>query len=122
MEFANKVAVADAASDESRAAPIELQGKKAAQLFERVLDELDYGLVITAADGACRHTNRAARAALARGGAVRLTHGRLEATHARQRPGLSAAIAHACVGRRRMVLLGEGDDEVPVVVTPVDTA
>jgi DNA-binding CsgD family transcriptional regulator len=119
MECAINVATTSATTEVLRPVSLDTRGEKGARLFERVLDEIDYGLIVSAADGSCHHSNRTARAALARGAAVQLVHGRLVATHAWQQPRLLAAIGEGCAGRRRMVMLGQGADEVPIVVTPV---
>lgn len=91
-------------------------------VINTLLDELDYGVIVTAAQGRVAYCNRAAQMLLQDGGIVAMGDHRLHAVHACDRPALSDALAGAERGLRRLVTLGEPDDRVAVALVPLRTA
>jgi DNA-binding CsgD family transcriptional regulator len=91
-------------------------------LMLRILDEIDYGLVLLGAGGQVRHANQLALESLRGGGVLMLSDGRLQARGAHRQAALAAAIAAAVGGRRRLLLLTEASaaaDECPVALIPL---
>ena len=88
-------------------------------LLLRVLDEVDYGLLVIDAQGRIRHANHLARHEMATG--------RLIMTHARALLGRSTdltakiqvALEQALRGQRRLVLLKQGEQELSKAFVPL---
>ena len=88
-------------------------------LLLRVLDEVDYGLLVIDAQGRIRHANHLARHEMATG--------RLIMTHARALLGRSTdltakiqvALDQALRGQRRLVLLKQGEQELSMAFVPL---
>lgn len=88
-------------------------------LLLRVLDEVDYGLLVIDAQGHIRHANHLARHEMATG--------RLIMTHARALLGRSTdltakiqvALEQALRGQRRLVLLKQGEQELSMAFVPL---
>ncbi|UJW82999.1 helix-turn-helix transcriptional regulator [Hydrogenophaga sp. SL48] len=88
-------------------------------LLLRVLDEVDYGLLVIDAQGRIRHANHLARHEMATG--------RLIMTHARALLGRSTdltakiqvALEQALRGQRRLVLLKQGEQELSMAFVPL---
>lgn len=88
-------------------------------LLLRVLDEVDYGLLVIDAQGRIRHANHLARHEMATG--------RLIMTHATALLGRSTdltakiqvALEHALRGQRRLVLLKQGEQELSMAFVPL---
>jgi DNA-binding CsgD family transcriptional regulator len=93
----------------------------AGQMFRRILDEIDYGLMLVAAGGALRYANRAAMQALQEGTPLTLENGH-QLFAAVQADDLKAAVDGALKGRRRLLSLGEGFACLSVAVVPLHTA
>ena len=70
-----------------------------------LLDELAHGLVLASPHGKILHVNQAARQELARGQALSMLDGHLQAADATQSRTLMLAVARAAAGRRSMVVL-----------------
>lgn len=85
----------------------------------RMLDEIDYALVLVAADGSLRYANQLGLHELTSGGALLLAHGLVRTRLAGEQAPLQAAIGDAVRGRRRMLALVVGDAAMPVSVVPV---
>jgi DNA-binding CsgD family transcriptional regulator len=90
-----------------------------AGLLLRLLDEIDYGLMLVAGNGRVRMANRPARAECASGGALRLEQGRLDAINAADQAALSRALAGAQQGRRTMLRVGHAAQAVDLAVVPL---
>jgi len=90
-----------------------------AGLLLRLLDEIDYGLMLVAGDGRVRLANRPARAECAGAGALRLDQGRLDATNAADQAALLRALAGAQQGRRTMLRIGRAAQAVDLAVVPL---
>jgi DNA-binding CsgD family transcriptional regulator len=88
-------------------------------LLLRVLDEVDYGLLVIDAQGHIRHANHLARHEMATG--------RLIVSHAHALLGRSTdltakiqvALEHALRGQRRLVLLKQGEQELSLAFVPL---
>lgn len=88
-------------------------------LLMRVLDEVDYGLIVLDAQGHIRHANHLARHEMA--------SGRLIMTHARSLLGrntelstqIQTALEQSLRGQRRLVLLKQGDQELSLAFVPL---
>jgi DNA-binding NarL/FixJ family response regulator len=94
-------------------------GNPEAGLLLRLLDEIDYGLMLLAGDGRVRLANRPARAECASGGALRLEQGRLDAINAADQAALLRALAGAQQGRRSMLRVGRAAQPVDLAVVPL---
>ena len=98
-------------------------GQRASQwLMSRVLDEIDYGLLLVDPQRQVLHANRAALALLRATRSLVLTGNTLGAADPRDTSALGAAIhAAAAHGLRRMIRI-EGRDTVVVAVVPLPEA
>jgi DNA-binding CsgD family transcriptional regulator len=85
-------------------------GAGLALLLASVLDEVDYGLVLIAADGHVVHANHAARVELAATKSLQLSGKRLLGRSAADQRALDAALAAARDGGRRRMLAFASDD------------
>lgn len=89
----------------------------------RLLDEIDYGLVLVNAHGRIQHANHLARHELATG---RLLFQGADAVVSGCTAGLTdqlmAAIQGAVLGRRRLLYLTHGEHSMPVAVIPLSHA
>jgi DNA-binding CsgD family transcriptional regulator len=93
----------------------------AGQMFRRILDEIDYGLMLVAAGGTLRYANRAAMQVLQAGAPLTLGEGQTLAA-AVQTDELRVAVEGALKGRRRLVSLGDGQACLSVAVVPLHSA
>jgi DNA-binding CsgD family transcriptional regulator len=94
-------------------------GGLGASLLLRLLDEIDYGLMLVSDNGRVRMANRPARAECASGGALRLEQGRLDAINAADQAALLRALAGAQQGRRTMLRVGRASQAVDLAVVPL---
>lgn len=78
-------------------------------MMEMLLDELDYAVLLLRGSEPI-YVNHAGRAELREGGGVAVVDGVLQARHAPDEPRLSAALAAAQRGLRRLVTLGRPGD------------
>lgn len=89
----------------------------------RLLDEIDYGLVLVSAQGRIQHANHLARHELATG---RLLYAAADDTIVGSAAGLTeqlmSAIHGAVQGRRRLLYLAHGEHNMPVAVIPLTHA
>ncbi len=90
-----------------------------AGLLLRLLDEIDYGLLLVAADGRVRVANRPARAECTNGNALRLEQGKLDAVSATDQAALARALTGAQQGRRTMLRVGRGAQAVDLAIVPL---
>jgi DNA-binding NarL/FixJ family response regulator len=89
-------------------------------LLLRVLDEVDYGLLVIDAQGRIRHANHLAR--------HEMSTGRVIMTHAKSLLGRSTdlsaqiqvALEHALRGQRRLLQLKQGDHELSMAFVPLN--
>ena len=75
-------------------------------VLARMLDEIDYGLVLVTASGRMRYANQLALRMLVGGAGLQLVGGMVTAGHASEQAGLRSALADAARGLRRMLNLG----------------
>ncbi len=86
----------------------------------RLLDEIDYGLVLVNAQGHIQHANHLARHELATGRLLFSGHGGgIVGSTAALTDQLMAAIHGAVQGRRRLLYLTHGEHNMPVAVIPL---
>lgn len=84
-----------------------------------MLDEIDYGMLLVDAEGGVHYSNHAARLELAGAHPLHLRTHDLVAHCADDAQALSAALAAAQRGLRRLVTLGKGEQRVAVSVVPL---
>lgn len=100
--------------------PIRSFGQPAsAALLMRVLDEIDYGMVVVAANGAMRYSNQLAKQELHSNGPLSLSQGQVRAHQPSDQCQLQLALADAVRGRRRLITLGHNGATISVAVLPM---
>ena len=90
-----------------------------AALLMRVLEEIDYGMLLVDGDGALRYANQLGLRQLLAGGPLRLSHGRLTAADAADEHMLASVLFDAQRGRRRLFNAGHNGSAVSVAVVPM---
>jgi DNA-binding CsgD family transcriptional regulator len=88
-------------------------------LLMRVLDEIDYGMVVVSASGVLRYSNQLAMHELQGNGPLGLTQGQLRAHQSADQNQLQLALADAVRGRRRLLTLGLNGGSMTVAVLPM---
>ncbi len=88
-------------------------------ILMRVLDEIDYGVMLVDANGAMRYANQLALRETLGGGPLRLSGGRVHAVTSNDQHTLAAAIADALRGRRRLFTADCVNGALPVAVVPM---
>jgi DNA-binding CsgD family transcriptional regulator len=88
-------------------------------LLMRVLDEIDYGLLLVTAEGALRYANQLGLKELLDNGALQLAQGRVQARNGSDQGALQAALGDARRGLRRLVSATHVGAQVCVAVVPV---
>lgn len=91
-------------------------------LLMRVLDEIDYGLLLVTSEGAMRYANQLGLKEVLDNGALQLTQGRVQARNSSDQAALHAALADARRGLRRLVSATHEGTPVCVAVVPVGDA
>jgi DNA-binding CsgD family transcriptional regulator len=91
-----------------------------AQTFARVLDEVDYGIVVLTADAGLLYANHAARHELASRRGLRQIGYVVAPVRDGQAQRFSEAVRQALLGKRSMLALGASDSPLMVAVTPID--
>lgn len=86
----------------------------------RVLEEIDYGLLLVEPDGLLQHANRLAREELGRARLLRLEQGRLAGASQLQTEQVLRAVHAAALGRRQMLTLASGSERLPVACVPLN--
>jgi DNA-binding CsgD family transcriptional regulator len=92
------------------------------QWLTRMLDEIDYGMLLVNADAQVLYVNHAARHELDGEHPLQLLGHTLRAHHAKDVAPLYDALAAAQRGLRRLLTLGEGEHRVSVSVVPLPAA
>lgn len=90
-----------------------------AGVLARMLDEVDYGLLLVTASGALRFANQLALHALGVGGALRLAGGAVFATRDTDQTLLRTALGDAARGLRRLLTLNPAGTNTSVAVLPL---
>jgi DNA-binding CsgD family transcriptional regulator len=88
-------------------------------LLMRVLDEIDYGVLLVDASGQLRYANQLGLQEVSRGGPLQLAHGRLQARYAGDQSTLHLVLADAQRGRRRLFSAGHNGHSVSVAAVPM---
>lgn len=88
-------------------------------LMLRLIDEIDYGLMLVDDHGHVRVANRLARRECAAPGALRVVHGELQAAQPADHAALRHALDAAQRGRRELLELGRGAQRVRLAVVPL---
>jgi DNA-binding CsgD family transcriptional regulator len=100
--------------------PIRAHGTAtSAALLMRVLDEIDYGMVLVTAGGALRYANQLALKEMQGDGPLNLAQGQLRANQGTDQSQLQLALADAVRGRRRLISLGHNGNALSVAVLPM---
>ncbi|MDH5537963.1 MAG: LuxR C-terminal-related transcriptional regulator [Rhizobacter sp.] len=90
-----------------------------AALLMRVLDEIDYGMVLVTVSGALRYSNQLALHELQGEGPLGLNQGQVRARQSADQIQLQLALADAVRGRRRLINLGHNGSSLSVAVLPM---
>jgi len=85
----------------------------------RVLEEIDYGLILLGPTGVLQHANHIAQRELARGRFLRPDGSGVVTPTALQTDAFRQAVGAASHGRRQMLTLRHGDDTLPVACVPL---
>lgn len=88
-------------------------------LLMRLLDEIDYGLILLAPGGRIQHANHLARHELATGQVIRNAHGLLVAVRSGETAQLRSLATRAMAGHRGMVEVGEPSRSVTLAFVPL---
>ena len=103
----------------SMAAAIISRSGPDASILMRVLDEIDYGLALVDGAGTLRYANQIALREVKEGGPLRVLQGHVGAASPSDQAALSAALADAQRGRRRLFTLGHNGASLSVAVVPL---
>jgi len=85
----------------------------------RVLEEIDYGLILLRPDGTLQHANHLARHELSRGRFLRIAADRVVGQTLAQTDEVLRAVTSAAQGRRQMLMLRSDDETLPVACVPL---
>jgi DNA-binding CsgD family transcriptional regulator len=85
----------------------------------RVLEEIDYGLLLVSIEGDLQHANHLARQELGRERFMRLQGGKLVGQSAFHNEEIGRGIQRAAQGRREMILLRNGEQALHVACVPL---
>jgi DNA-binding CsgD family transcriptional regulator len=89
------------------------------QFAWRVLEEIDYGLLLVDPDGWVQHANHLARHELVQGRFLRLEHGTVTSPVPSHRDEIARGIRLAAGGRRQMLSLGCADESLAIACVPL---
>lgn len=109
------LAAVHVATDVAAAAPLPSR----AGLLAKVLDEIDYGLLLVDARGALAYANEPGLREVLGGGSLRLWQGQVQTRSSTDQSAFNAAVAGAMRGLRRMLTLCHDGASVSVAVTPM---
>jgi DNA-binding CsgD family transcriptional regulator len=85
----------------------------------RVLDEIDYGLILLSASGELQHANQLGWSELSRARFLRMDEGQVVGETPAVTQELRRGLQAAALGRRHMLMLREGGDVLPVTCVPL---
>ncbi|MBX3637113.1 MAG: PAS domain-containing protein, partial [Rubrivivax sp.] len=97
-------------------------GSDLAHWLRRMLDEIDYGMLMVTGDGQVSYFNHAARLELDGSHPLQMLGRTLRAHRPQDVAPLYDALAAAQRGLRRLLTLGDGDQRVSVSVVPLPQA
>jgi DNA-binding CsgD family transcriptional regulator len=85
----------------------------------RVLEEIDYGMILLSATGELQHANQLGWSELSRQRFLRVEEGQVVGETAALTQELRRGLQAAAVGRRHMLMLRDGGDVLPVTCVPL---
>lgn len=85
----------------------------------RVLEEVDYGMILLSAEGELQHANQLGWTELTRERFLRIEDGQVVGESAAVTQELRRGLQAAALGRRHMLMLREGGDVLPVTCVPL---
>lgn len=85
----------------------------------RVIDEIDYGILVTNAQGEILQANHLARHELLTGHLLASVNNRLTGRSTELCEQIEQALEHACRGQRKLVFLDRGRGDMPVAFIPL---
>lgn len=85
----------------------------------RVLEEIDYGLIVVDAEGELLHANHLARHELARERFMRIRDGRVIGRTPLLTEDIARGVERAAQGRRQMVMMRNGDQSLHLACVPL---
>jgi DNA-binding CsgD family transcriptional regulator len=91
-----------------------------AALLMLVLDEIDYGMLLTTSGGTLRYANRMALSEILCDGPVSVSGGQVQARDVADQDVLRTALMDATRGRRRLIELGRLGGTMSVAVLPME--
>lgn len=89
------------------------------RLLLRMLDEMEYGMLLVEDDGRLRYSNALGRDELGDGGPLALAGGIVTSSNPRQRAALRHALDDAFRGRRQLLSFPSGAASASIAVTPI---
>jgi DNA-binding CsgD family transcriptional regulator len=101
---------------------IHARGSEHANWLSRMLDEVDHGMLLVAADGEVSYFNHAARLVMDEQHPLQMLGSSLRARHPQDVAPLYDALAGAQRGLRKLLHLGEGTQRVGISVVPLPGA
>lgn len=102
-----------------RTAPPASDARTVARCAWRVLEEIDYGLILLSATGGFQHANQLGCAELARARFLHVENGQVVGENGAITQELRRGLQAAGQGRRHMLMLREGGDLLPVTCVPL---
>jgi DNA-binding CsgD family transcriptional regulator len=102
-----------------RAVPPTSDARTVARCAWRVLEEIDYGLILLSASGAFQHANQLGCDELARARFLHVDNGQVLGENPAITQELRRGLQAAAQGRRHMLMLREGGDLLPVTCVPL---
>lgn len=88
-------------------------------ILMRVLDEIDYGVLLVDGGSSLRYANQLALRETLAGGPLRISAGRVHAVAVLDQHALSGAIADAVRGRRKLFTVSHHGGSLPIAVVPM---
>lgn len=89
------------------------------EVLLRLLDEIDYGMILLGPDGQIQHANHLARHELATGQVIRNEQDQLVAANVHQTQTIQAVAARAAQGHRSIIELGGDKHSIAVAFVPL---
>lgn len=98
---------------------MDANGKLETDFAWRVLEEIDYGLILVSPGGTLQHANHLARHELARNRYLGVEAGTIACQTPQQTEELLRSVRSAAQGRRQMVTLRNGPHALPIACVPL---
>jgi DNA-binding CsgD family transcriptional regulator len=100
-------------------AAVRLEGRLEMEFAWRVLEEIDYGLVLVSPTGTLQHANLIARHELSRGRFLRVEQSKVVGNSEAHTEVIVRGVRGATQGRRQMLTLRNGEDSLSVACVPL---